>query len=255
MEEVVPSVDSIGAFRVTSREGEAIMGYSDISEEDIKSLPDKANILEIGSGIFQEFSKKIKSIRDDVNVLSIDPTLAFIHRGDNTYRTPSGELDFYASVNQDPQINYYPKDDYAKNLPAKEKEEAIKMHELRVKEAGDNGGVAAIVPNLPFADKSIHLIVDCFGPGTWFCGNEKETADYLKEVTRLLTDEGVAAIFPIDTVGEFMSYDEDSTRNDVAKERVKKVLDNLQVEYSFFQKDVKVKNVINQRTGVRIEKK
>ena len=255
MEESIPSVDSIGGFRVTSREGETIMGYSDISEEDIKNLPEKANILEIGSGVFQEFSEKVKGIRNDVNVLSVDPTLAFVHQGDNTYRTPAGKLDFYASISQDPQISYYPKNDYAKGLPEEVKAEAIKMHELRVKGASKNAGIAALVPNLPFADKSIHLIVDCFGPGTWFCGDKKETADYLREVTRLLTSDGVAVIFPIDTVAEFMDYEEDSVRNDTAKERVRDVLDNLQTEYSFFQKDVKVKDAINQRTGVRIEKK
>jgi len=254
MEEAVPSVDSVGGFRVTSREGEAIMAYSDITEEDIKNLPEKSNILEIGSGVFQEFSQKIKSIRNDINVVSVDPTLAFIHKRENTYNTPSGVSDFYAQTRDKSQISYYLKDDYSKGLPREAKDDAVKIHELRVKNASKNGGIAALAPNFPFASKSMNLIVDCFGPGTWFCESEKETEDYLKEVYRLLADNGIAIVFPVDNVREFLSYEEDEERNNAAKERVQRTLDNLGLKYSLFQKDVKVDNVINQRTGVRIER-
>ncbi|MBW6442151.1 hypothetical protein K0B04_04610, partial [Patescibacteria group bacterium] len=67
------------------------------------------------------------------------------------------------------------------------------------------GGVAALAPKLPIASNSIDLLVDSYGPGTWFLETGTRAKEYFSEISRVLAENGSARIFPIENVQDLIN--------------------------------------------------
>ena len=83
--EKISKMAEIPEFFVTNRTFEQICHLVQLTEQDITDLPKNAVILEIGSGVFQNFARQMSEIRPDVQVLSIDPSLAIGTQGKNNF--------------------------------------------------------------------------------------------------------------------------------------------------------------------------
>lgn len=71
--EIDYSLEDIGTFRVTPRSFE---DYQDTFEIRAKDFPPNAMVLDVGSGLNQEFAKGLSELRPDVKVVSLDASLA-----------------------------------------------------------------------------------------------------------------------------------------------------------------------------------
>jgi hypothetical protein len=255
---ITPTIESIGYFRVTSRPGEQILEFCHYSEDELKQLPNKATVVEIGSGLFQEFAKYVKGIRTDLNVVSVDPSLAFKITDDNHIIDPKEETIYDVEIlKKDGELDSLR---YGIHIPDGHTDEyrkqAAEYHRQRQSHAKENGGIAALAPNIPMPDGSVDLLVDSFGACTWYCGEDQEyTEQYFSEVQRLLSDRGIAVIFPVESVAEFLGtgVQTDEQRQQLAKERLIPVFVKLDMLYEFFEHEVKdVDGNSLHRLGVRI---
>ena len=253
------NLESVGQFRVTSREGKGVLTSCGISAEEILDLPKNATVVEIGSGLFQEVSEAIKKLRDDIKTVSLDPTLGLQANKDFSFSLDKNSLKFNAttktSEEKASQITYFLESDFGKNLPADQKAFAVELHHQRLREASKHGGVAALAPNLPLASESTNLVIDSFGPGTWLCETPDKTKIYLEEIYRLLKPGGSAVIFPIEYIMEYFNLPntkDDKERIRFAKERVGKALENSPIKFDFFVQEVALEERTNNRLGIRL---
>jgi SAM-dependent methyltransferase len=179
------------SFYVTDRGFEQLSNYLNLTSEEIDRIPEDGKVLEIGSGVYRNFASELSSIRPDLKVISLDPTLG-IKKDDFlsvVKRDSQGKIEsiYYTNkiINKD--------EDYFLNGKA---ENTQKVREERIKHEGL--AVAALAPNLPFKNESFDLIVDTFGPGLYLHDlGEIEFNKYLKSVFELLKPGGEARIFPV----------------------------------------------------------
>lgn len=189
-------MSNIPEFYVTNRSFEDVCKMAHLTQEEIYSLPEGAYVLEIGSGVFQNFAKKLKEIRPDLNPISIDPTVGISSKDSKLFdskviRSDNGDIDTAIYINKNVESNFIvPK--------AANKEDLNKLHNLRLSEASKTGGViSALAPDLPLKSNSFDLIIDVYGPILYIQLNqEKKLLPYFKEIYRILKKGGVIKIFP-----------------------------------------------------------
>ncbi|NBO17423.1 MAG: class I SAM-dependent methyltransferase [Proteobacteria bacterium] len=187
-------ISNIPEFLVTNRKFIDICKLVNLKNKNIIELPEHANVLEVGSGLTQEFARGIKSLRPDIQAFSIDPTLA-LGEDDlfdakitkNFWRRPTSVL--YSNKNLN---SGYPDYEKGKNI------DPLKLKKYRIKEANKTGNtVASLVPEIAFQDNSFDLLIDVYGPGMYLQVNSpEEFGKYLEEIYRVLRPGGEARIFP-----------------------------------------------------------
>lgn len=263
-----PTLVDLSPLRVTARTAEKLIKPFGINEQTVKDLPQKAVVVEIGSGLFQEFAGWVKLIRPDIVTISIDPTLALRQEDLNKpylklSSTPKDKLGFlpyvdgqmrqdevtYKALGEEPHA-YTDKDDKFVDLERIAK--GLDIHNRRVATASKNGGVAAIVPSIPLANESSDLLIDSFGVGTWYCEGDKETKNYFDEVLRVMKPGSSAYIFPIDTYSDFVTNIDDNTRNEKARLKLTKyLLGKTNISVTFITYEI---NGENKRIGIILKK-
>ncbi len=180
------------SFYVTNRSFEQLSPYLDLSDAFIQNLPEKARVLEVGSGVFRNFAAGLSAKRPDLQVISLDPTLAISKKDflSVVERDQKGDIQsiYYTNKIIDNNKDYY---------FAGKDEDPQKVREERLK-GSDGLAVAAFAPNLPFKDGAFDLIVDTFGPGLYLHEEgEKEFKKYLTNVFNILKVGGEVRIFPV----------------------------------------------------------
>lgn len=189
-------MSNIPEFYVTNRSFEQICSTIHLTLEDIQKLPQNAVIMELGSGVIQNFARKIKEIRPDIQVISIDPSLSIGSPSDSDYESKvikdkNNEIDTAVYINKNLWSSFEPPKQ-AKITDLKE------LQDFRLKEAAQTGGVvSALAPDLPIRENSLDLIIDVYGPGLYIQINqEKEIEEYFREIYRVLKVNGEMRIYP-----------------------------------------------------------
>jgi len=236
-----PSMEEIGYFRVTSRNGPEILSQCQLEQQDIQNLLPNSTILEVGSGLNQELAKHLKTIRPDITTVSLDPTL-----GITVYQQR-----FFIETSADgKQLEYK----LSQGLTPEQKDQTTAVQNQRIKTAEENS-IAALAQSLPFKDNAFDLIIDSFGPGTWFCNKPETTQRYVSELCRVLKPNGLAIIFPVDNWKEYVFSENDEQRNQEAKQRFLSSLQQLnssgEIKIEFYQQVNTGKNI---RIGAKITK-
>lgn len=168
-------------FRVTERPFEEILNFSNLTESDLKNLGPGDTVVEIGSGLGQEFAKGCKSLRDDIQFLSIDPSLAIPSKKAKInvlYELRTGRRTFeYFDTYTNPDCSI--------------------LQQVRINNARNTQGViAALAPDIPFGPSLIKWIIDVYGPGIYL-ETEELFYNYIAEISRVLQAGGRASIYPI----------------------------------------------------------
>lgn len=201
----------VGYFRVTDRPIEEVSGLLHL-KDTIKDLPEKAMVLDVGSGLNHLFKGAVNIERPDVTIVCIDPTLGI--NSDKTFKiTVDPKLKdavTYSSNKYDSDINV--------NEPVLFQE---KRREKLV------GSVAALAPVLPFTENTFNLIVDSMGPGMYLDRREDregycQMRNYLEEVVRVLKSGGEFRLYPLDWYADALLNDVE--KNEFARDFFKKEL-------------------------------
>ncbi len=250
------SPNEIGYFRVTDREFSRALEASKLDENDILGLPRNGVIVEIGSGLSQNFANETKKLRPDLKVISLDPTLG-IHSSDffTTHeRNKEGKLEQVS-------YTYFGKDSYYEGKTpeyADPPEISKTIGQERITQANETGNVVSgLAPEIPFASNSIDMLIDLWGPGLYLerYSDGSQLQLYLENVIRVLKQGGEAIIYPIDYYNE--ALEENSIRNTNAKKEYSKILKefvNIDIEF-YEQEDSALQNKENQiRIGIKIKK-
>lgn len=185
---------------LTRRSFENILKFTDLSTDDLKALPEKSVILEIGSGEKQEFANGVKKLCPDLTVISLDPTLGISPGRNDVALGMSGDTLYY---------RFKDKGDISRG-------EALTFQQLqkeRERVARRTGNtVAGTALRLPVANNSVRLLIDSHAAGLYL--SEEEFLKYLEEVKRVIVEDGEARLYPIGFVGMVNSF---VNRNDEHK--------------------------------------
>lgn len=248
------SLEDIGYFRVTNRAFTEAAAPLKITDEIIKALPKQAVVVEVGSGLTQEFARKLKAQREDITCISIDPTLGITT--DNFFTTHV--KDDQNKLEQVSYINFHQQQRPQENwVDSKEKQEEIQRE--RLSEAQKTGSVVAtLAPELPFANASVDLIVDSWGPGLYLdrYSQQSQLAVYLQELSRVLKANGQARIYPIDFYDETLRQSSEA-RNEKARQEYAQLLDldsSLAYQFYDYEDPALVSKENTSRLGVIITK-
>jgi hypothetical protein len=169
---------------VTERSADEIFDNCLITPQTIQQLPQKAAVVEIGSGLFQEFAQKVKGIRPDVTVISVDPTLAF-----------SANREDVIVSDTEKRVQYWI-DPFKRFIDQEDIDMYQQLQAKRLKHASQFGGVAALAPRLPIREGSISLLVDSWAACNYL-KSEEEFKEYITEVSKTLISGGEARMFPV----------------------------------------------------------
>ncbi|MDD3648143.1 MAG: hypothetical protein PHS44_06640 [Candidatus Dojkabacteria bacterium] len=177
--------ESLQLYRVTERPFSEILRLSCFNLRVLRGLVPGSIIVEVGSGINQEFANGLMQIRRDIAVVSIDPSLAILASEAKINLTRSKgtgrrTLDYYLADRVS---------DVHKNSAG------IQLTRLENARRTRNV-IPALAPNFPFEDSSVKWVVDVYGPGTYF-RERKILIDYLTEISRILQVGGRASIYPL----------------------------------------------------------
>lgn len=186
MEDKDTNIKDIGEFTVTDRPlkdtneslGNNLQSISTIfhlGEDWVKQLPQNARLLNIGGGVSRLFEKQIKQERDDVLIVTIDPTLALNFK-DNPYKWYIEEYDHgdYLIYKRGDKLKS--KGDYS--VP----EDSEGYQKTRITSVTEiPGAIAALAPDLPFLPNTFDLFFDTFGPSHYM----ENTEQFQKYLTAL----------------------------------------------------------------------
>lgn len=171
-------------FTVTHRGFESTLNYCRVSRQQIEALPTNASIIEIGSGEYQELASGVKSMRSDVTVYSVDPTLALSSEREDIRLSRTGNSITYlqdAPRTHDELIDY-------KTTQRK-----------RLKHARKTGHILTDrLPALSLPDETTNLLVDSHAACLYL--GEQEFREYLETIQRVLIYSGMAHLYPIGCV-------------------------------------------------------
>lgn len=138
------TLKDIPRFRVTPR---PLEDYERIFSFTPEFFKPNARVLDIGSGTHQEFAQGLKAKRSDIEVVSVDPSLAL----------PTKEKDLQVLG-----VEYQIVEREAGTIVATDRD-----REKRKKETF-KPVVAAIAPHLPFQDRTFDYVFDNFGAWMYF---------------------------------------------------------------------------------------
>lgn len=142
--------------RVTDR---GLSEYQRLAHFDASLIPENGRVLNIGSGSQQKFEKELRQARPDVEIFSVDPSLA---------------LREYVIQEEDRS--------FKRATPERSK--------LRIESLGNKEGTAvALGQQLPIPSSSIDLVLDVHGPAQ-YAKDWDIYKTYLKEVVRVLRPGG-----------------------------------------------------------------
>jgi hypothetical protein len=195
-------LSNIPEFYVTNRDFEEVLWMSGLSKNDILNLPEKSNVLEVGGGVDQNFSAGIKSLRPDIQAITIDPTLII---GSNL----SNEYDIYFGRNSENR-NKFSYVQYLRKLkwyelrklkPEKKSQKVVEtkiFNQQRIQKAHEAGeSIVSLAPEIPLKENSLNLLIDVYGPGIYLqTGNNSKLFTYFEEIYRVLKPGGEARVFP-----------------------------------------------------------
>jgi len=148
-----------------------------LTHEMIDDIPQNGKILFVGSGLYRALEKEILHHRVDLLIVSVDPTLGLID-------TESCEESPY-TINVVANWSYTPKSQkhYEYKTPDGE---VIDMQRERLKRVIEiPGAVAALAPDLPFADGVFDMVIDVKGPALYL--PTKLLQQYRDELYRITT--------------------------------------------------------------------
>lgn len=211
------------SFTVTSRAYERVLESCHLEQQDILSLPKNAVVVEIGSGMFQEFENGIKEKRPDVIVYSFDPTLSF----------DSARKDIAASEGSagGDNVTYT----ILKN-PSERDIRTYRRIQTKRKEQVSAGARSESVPPIHLKSQMVDLLVDSYGASLYL--PREQFITYVKEIRRVLKPQGQARLFPIGCAPNHLKLDQDKYWEE-SKGFLKSIFDEMGgVSYKpFFEHD------------------
>lgn len=180
-------VEEIDFFVVTSDSGSSLEELH-LKKRDFLDLPQRASVVEVGSGREQGLARRLRKIRPDLKITIVDPTLSF---------KPDRED---VAVSIDPEYtNYYFSGRVKLPLPVETIQEFRRHQQLRLSNLPEKVAVSTtLAPRLDMPNHSVHMLLDCRGPGIYL--KEKQFSDYLQSISRVLI-RGYAARVILTTVG------------------------------------------------------
>lgn len=251
-----PKLDDIGYFRTTDRPFLNTLYFSDLEENFFRSLPDNALIVEMGSGLNQNFANGIKNINPLLRTISIDPSLAI----NTSFKTVTK----IGSSGEPEAVEYQKYPDRKEWHDTEERENLTR--ESRKQKAKETGYVmSGVAPSVPLAPKSVSLFIDNYGPILYL--PREEISIYIRNILKSITEKGEIRLIPIDYYGDLFQgfiHESPTNRNERAKSTLRVILDNIEdIQYEFYEKEDsnKWKNPAtnemepNIRIGVKIKKK
>lgn len=171
-------------FTVTRRTHRDILDYVAMKEDDIKELPHHATIIEVGSGINQEFAAWVRSVRPDIHMISVDPTMGLDPKREDIYLTESAD-----------SINYFKRRGSTPLAPG----QVLYYQEIqrdRQQKSADNGLVVTKPVNtLNIRKESVDLLIDSHGPVMYL--NKKDFSLYLDKLSAWLKPGMEARLYPL----------------------------------------------------------
>jgi len=217
-------------FVVSHTPYETILSECAIRQEDLLALPRNAVVLEVGSGEYQEFAGGAKDAlkkadREDIRIISIDPSLGISPDSDDWFLSETGSLlDYHQNYGSFREEDYV---DFSHRQLAR-RENAKKTR----------GVVAAKAPRIPIASGTVDLVVDNKGAGLY--SSVDEFLSYIREIRRILKPEGKASISTL----RFIGHPSNETPAEWQKETgdslrtlLKDELDGLDLEINFHSDD------------------
>jgi ubiquinone/menaquinone biosynthesis C-methylase UbiE len=165
------SIKEGSKFILTHR---ALEDYEYFFQFDAVGMPPNARVLDVGSGVNQEFAFGMRRLRPDIQVASIDPSIIL--------PTDDKSLDEFG-------IEY---------RVAKKNNEEERNKRLMIK---DRNLVAALAPNLPIKTNSCDYIFDSHGAYLYTSDNQTKK-DYLKELMRIGKPNAFIGIYPLKEIAE-----------------------------------------------------
>jgi len=160
-----------------------------IKESEIDKFPKEGMVLNIGSGLYQKFEEELMERRDDLKVVSVDPSLG-INKQDLEKR------DWYIEKLGNSIAQYkekeQPKMKWGKDMTIKNPKEFQDERLKKIKEA-DSNSVAVLAPQLPFKSGSFDVIIDCVA-SMRYLEDKEDRKENLISICDLLKPGGTAYI-------------------------------------------------------------
>ena len=198
-------------YVVSHSEFKYILMDCDLTEQDILDLPQNATVVDVGSGLHQEFARGMKELRPDIRVISVDPTLAFDPLDPNIGVKESGSW-----------VTYYV-NNVATPIIDRVTFRAIQSERLKMaQQLGMDNIKTDPAPSLPGEDASVDLLVDSKGPALYLKGDEFK--QYIFSIAQKLKNGGTARLIPLDY---FHDAIRDILRRSEKIEKVKSELERL----------------------------
>ncbi|MDP3973824.1 MAG: class I SAM-dependent methyltransferase [Candidatus Daviesbacteria bacterium] len=212
--------EKVGYFRSTERN---LQEYQEIFSFTPGDFKQNARILDVGSGTYQAFAKKLRNMRPDLDVVSIDPSL-FI-------------------------ADYEIQDETGKIRPITRGEKT----ERRLKKSSQV--IAAMAPDLPFKNDSFDYIFDNHGAFMYFPNDPKELKNYLGELLRITRPDSQINIYPLDLYIEALIEDPNERFN-ISKNRISGLVGEIGIQnFQLFTSLEQTRNGPIPRLGIKIVKK
>lgn len=208
------SLADIGKFHVTRRVLEDYEYFFQFKASDMSS---NSRVLDLGSGINQEFASGLRKVRPDIHVISIDPT--FILPPDEVSLEKMGIAYTLAMLDDS-------------------EEERSKRHTAK-----DKNLIAAVAPSLPIRSKSFNYVFDSHGPYLYFKDDQLKV-DYIMELVRIGAQNATIGIYPLEEVAEeslrmFVAGDNNYSEEDElcrrSRVRSEVILKRAGASYNFFE--------------------
>ena len=199
------------------------VNVEEVVQQIISSLPLRAKIVDVGSGVYQELARFFKEKRPDVTVFSLDPTLSV-----NPQRIDSGELIVFRDIDEECKnkvservtyatrpflaegIDHFRSDDnnffaliadprksllrtFGEQLPPGE---ALAIHNKRLESAQEFGGIPFVYPFFPKGLVDIDWILEFCGPLYYADVKDPRKYTYLRALIESLKNGGKVDIDP-----------------------------------------------------------
>lgn len=230
--EVIPiGLKDIGHIRLSDR---SLEDYQKIFNFKSGEIAANARILDVGGGYRQLFRRELESVRPDLKIFTVDPSLA-IDPNDKNF--PGEHIEFvHDPLNGSKLQKITPKDQTQRILESKRT-------------------VAATAPHLPFKDRSFEYVFDNNGAFAYLPDKE-HLKEYVGDVMRILSDGGIFLAYPIDSLYDMLKSQSHKESIVASKPKVGKLLKGLGIDqYEFFQHTESLNdNRTRIRWGIKITK-
>lgn len=191
-------LQTIGKFDVTDRGLDDVMNVFGLDLKQVDSIRKDSVILNVGSGLYQEFEKELSNRRKDLKIFSVDPSLGVVtYDKDGNYTTQGFRIDDHKV---DQWANYFYEGENRQIFSGgiKRGAKAVEFDLNRKREVAGNT-VASLATSLAIGTKTVDIVFDCSGPIQYLKSNaDKEK--YLSEIDRVLKSDGVMFASSLDVI-------------------------------------------------------